>query len=62
MPFKSEAQRRWMHENHPEMAARWEAETPKGKLPARVKGRSDTSKANPALVEALKRIANRGIR
>jgi len=31
MPFKSEAQRRWMWLNHPEMAARWEAHTPKGK-------------------------------
>ena len=26
MPFKSEAQRRWMHANRPEMAKRWEAE------------------------------------
>jgi hypothetical protein len=31
MPFKSKAQRRWMHANDPEMAARFEAETPKGK-------------------------------
>ncbi len=31
MPFKSEAQRRWMHANHPAMAKRWEAHTPKGK-------------------------------
>lgn len=31
MPFKSQAQRRWMHATHPEMAARWESETPKGK-------------------------------
>lgn len=37
MPFKSEAQRRWMHANHPEMAKEWEAHTPAGKLPARVK-------------------------
>jgi hypothetical protein len=26
MPFKSEEQRRWMHANEPEMAARWEKE------------------------------------
>ncbi len=26
MPFKSEAQRRWMHANQPEMAKRWEKE------------------------------------
>lgn len=35
MPFKSEAQRRWMHEHDPEMAARWEQETT-GKLPEHV--------------------------
>lgn len=37
MPFKSSAQRKWMHANHPQMAKRWEAETPKGKLPEHVK-------------------------
>jgi hypothetical protein len=38
MPFKSQKQRAWMHANHPEMAKRWEAETPKGKkLPKRAK-------------------------
>lgn len=38
MPFKSEAQRRWMWANHPEMARRWARHTPKGiKLPKRVK-------------------------
>lgn len=36
MPFKSEAQRKWMHENHPEMAKKWESETPKTKLPNRI--------------------------
>lgn len=37
MPFKSEAQRRYMHINHPEIAKEFEAETPKGgKLPERV--------------------------
>ena len=29
MPFKSEAQRRWMYANKPEMAKRWEKEMPK---------------------------------
>ena len=34
MPFKSEAQRKWMYKNEPEMAKQWEAETPKqAKLP-----------------------------
>lgn len=36
MPFKSQAQRAWMHANHPEMAERWEKET-KGKLPKKKK-------------------------
>lgn len=42
MPFKSQAQRKWMHATHPEMAKRWERETPKGKaLPKKVaKGKS----------------------
>lgn len=36
----SEAQRRWMHANHPEMAERWERHTPKGKkLPSHVRNR-----------------------
>lgn len=35
--FKSEAQRARMHEKHPEIAKRWEADTPKdAKLPERV--------------------------
>lgn len=38
MPFKSEAQRRWMHANHPRMADKWEEETPTGKrLPRKLK-------------------------
>jgi len=36
MPFKSEAQRRWMWKNDPEMASKWENETPPGKLPKRL--------------------------
>lgn len=36
MPIRSQAQRRWMWATHPEMAAQWEKETPKGKLPERV--------------------------
>jgi hypothetical protein len=36
MPFKSLAQRRWMHATHPAMAERWEKETPHDrKLPKR---------------------------
>lgn len=38
MPFKSEAQRKMMYAKHPQMAKRWEKETPKGKaLPKKVK-------------------------
>jgi hypothetical protein len=37
MPFKSKAQKGWMYANEPEMAERWEKETPKGKLPAKAK-------------------------
>jgi hypothetical protein len=38
MPMRSQAQRRFLHAVHPEIAKRFEAETPKGKkLPAKVK-------------------------
>jgi len=38
MPFKSRQQEKWMYATHPEMAKRWAAETPKGKvLPKKVK-------------------------
>jgi hypothetical protein len=37
MPFKSEAQRRYLYAKEPKVAKRFEKETPKGKrLPARV--------------------------
>jgi len=38
VPFKSQAQRRWMYAKHPAMARRWQAHTPKGKkLPKRAR-------------------------
>lgn len=38
MPFRSKSQRAWMWANQPEMAAEWQAHTPKGKkLPKKVK-------------------------
>jgi hypothetical protein len=38
MPYKSQAQRGWMHANKPDVARRWDKDTPKGKkLPKRVK-------------------------
>lgn len=40
MPFKSEAQRRFMYATHPKLAAEFEAATPKGKqLPEHVKSK-----------------------
>lgn len=33
MPFKSQQQRRFMYSQHPDIARRWERETPPGKLP-----------------------------
>lgn len=49
MPFKSEAQRKWMYANEPKMAARWEEETPRNKkFPKKV--------ANPAYAEGMREI------
>jgi hypothetical protein len=47
MPFKSQKQRAWMYANEPQMAKRWEAETPAKKLPKRigVKKKKDGSKS-----------------
>lgn len=40
MPFKSEAQRRYMYANDPEMAKEFEKKTPKSKkLPKKVKSK-----------------------
>lgn len=51
MPFKSEAQRRWMYENKPEMAKEYEQATPKGrKLPERVQPKQA---AKPPLTSKL---------
>jgi hypothetical protein len=37
MSFKSSKQRAYLYANHPEIAKRWEAETPNRPLPERVK-------------------------
>lgn len=48
MPFKSEAQRRYMHANLPELAAKWEQETRKGaKLPLHVKATKTHRRKRP---------------
>jgi hypothetical protein len=44
MPFLSQAQRAWMYTNKPEMAKEWEAHTPEGKLPKKVKRNAKKSK------------------
>jgi hypothetical protein len=41
MPFKSRAQEKWMYATHPQMARQWQKETPKGKLPEKVKDKKD---------------------
>lgn len=46
MPFKSQAQRAFMYANDPEMAKEWEAHTPKGKLPKKVKKHGKRKKAS----------------
>ena len=40
MPFKSQAQRKWMYANMPGMAREWEDETPPGRLPKRLHSKS----------------------
>lgn len=43
MPFRSQAQRRFLYANHPKIAEEFEAETPEAvsaRLPERVGGRS----------------------
>lgn len=45
MPFKSQKQRAYMFKHHPEIARRFEDETPKGKkLPMRVKPKKGARK------------------
>lgn len=54
MPFKSEAQRRYLYLHHPAMARRWEKETPSGKkLPRHVKDK-DRKKSAMELLFGVK--------
>lgn len=49
VPFVSQAQRAFMHENHPAIAARWDKITPKGQaLPNHVSGNGTSSEESPA--------------
>ncbi len=40
-PFKSQAQRRFLYKNEPEVAKKWEKETTGRTLPTRVKGKNN---------------------
>lgn len=40
MPFRSKAQRGYMYANHPDIAKRWEHETPKSGLADKARGRA----------------------
>lgn len=46
MPFKSKAQKGFMYANMPEMAKKWQKDTPKGaKLPNKVKSKVQSKMA-----------------
>jgi len=50
MPFKSEAQRRYMFAKHPKIAKRWSKETPKGeKLSDKITPEDTIKKATDAI-------------
>lgn len=53
MPFKSEAQRRYMYKNLPEIAARWEKKYGSENLPARVKPKKMKNIFKPKKVTRL---------
>lgn len=53
MPFKSKAQRGFLYSKHPEIARRWEKETPKNKaLPERI-GKTREQKAKNKLKRGM---------
>ena len=55
MPYKSDAQRKFMHAKHPEIAKRWDAEYDSGgKLPAHV---SQASMRRAALLRKMQQKA-----
>ena len=57
MPFKSEAQRRYLYANEPKVAKRYSKETPKNaKLPERVKRKRKRSSIMTALEEGARRM------
>lgn len=63
MPFKSEAQRRWMWKHHPQMARRWQEHTPKGKrLPRKLTANiASPTKSDPSRTSWLRKRFEREI-
>ena len=62
MPFVSQAQRRWMYENKPEMAKEWESKTPKGaKLPQHVNTMKKAIKEEKRIHKSLGIKANENV-
>lgn len=55
MPFRSEAQRRYLYANHPEIAREFEAHTPKGEKLPRYKSGSKAAKRHTKVRRGLKR-------
>ena len=56
MPFKSEAQRKWMYANNPKLAEKFQSGTPESsKLPERLGAKSDSEKRKLARQQYSKR-------
>jgi len=53
MPFASQAQRRWMYANEPEMAKKWEKHTPKGKKLPKKKRKKRKKTKNESIVDII---------
>ena len=59
MPFESQAQRRWMYANEPEIAKKWSEHTPKGKkLPEYVKQKEAHMTTEQAYINGFVKRAN----
>lgn len=58
MPYVSDAQRKWMHANHPEMAKRWDEHTPKGKKLPEYVVKPEREKTSSLISECFSKIAS----
>ena len=60
MPFKSEAQRKYLYKNHPDIAARWESEGTTGDLPERIHPKkTESAYANKKPMNNIRKIFRR---